>query len=55
MSKLTERARARAESLAAIMQEKRKQDEQVRANMKRLRDLRTNYATGDNEPDRLNT
>jgi hypothetical protein len=37
------------------MQEKRKQDEQVRANMKRLRDLRTNYATGDNEPDRLNT
>ena len=57
MSTLSEREResAQAEAISAVMQAERKQNELVLANMKRLRSLRTNYATATHEPDRLNT
>jgi hypothetical protein len=42
MGVLAERSQKRAEAYESYAQEKRKQDEQIRANMRRLKELRTN-------------
>jgi hypothetical protein len=55
MGVLRDRAEAREEAYEIFAQEKRKQDEQVRANMRRLKELRTTYAIAEHQPDRLNT